>query len=924
MGAGAERARVGPGNCDRWLRRALALAAAAAVFWFRVLPLELREVDRRAEAAARRELAASFAHELSPRLPPAERQRELARRAAEWIAGHRQEFQQRVAALAEEWKASLRYPGGDGREHVYLGDLDSYAWLRAARNLLEKGTVCDEIVDGACRDAYTHAPAGARMKYGRSLHTLAIAAVHRVATRLVPDYPLPASAYWVPVFVGVAGVWPAFALGCQAGGTAGGLVAALLVSLHPALLARSIGSDNDVWNVVLPLFELWAVAGALRARTTALALGWALLAAGFAGLHAATWRGWVLPYAVILAGLALYWLRSRASGSGSACASNRRGVAALAYALASPVVAQIGGVSGSTLAAWPKLVIKAAVGLARTEIWPSVFPTVAELEPQGWARAARAAGGEVLLAGGAAGICALLGGRGRRGLALATVSMASVFAAHWLDPAPLVALALVCAPMAAAALLRTGGRGPEGSAAVAPILAAWFAAGLYLAMRSARFALLIAPPAGVGFAAAVAAVLRGAFSPLPLGRAQWPARAAVLAALCASLYAPLQRAYAAASGYLPAMNDAWWDTLQRVRRETPAETVASTWWDYGYWGKFVAERRVLFDGGSLTGSVAPWLGRALLTADEAESLGILRMLHCRRARAPGALRPEAAFDRILALTGDALAAYAFTADIVQLDRAAAERYLAQRGFEESDREAILALSHCEPPPALLILSGEQVETADAWIALGSWDFRDQWIRERARSERREEIAAELAKRLKYSQAEAEERCARALDRRPMQAVLAASDPVAPRSRRITEWLPCRRTAGGMFSCRLGIQLERAQVLLVSFSFDPHLPAAGVVHYRRNGEERLRSAVPAAVIVAGAALQEFAATSSPLPGVGVLIDLERQQVAIGLPELLRSQFTQLLYLDGRYARRFSKFDDRSAGFRVVAWHVQWDQ
>lgn len=70
-----------------------------------------------------------------------------------------------VPASARE---HLRYEGPDGRSHVYLGDLDSYLWLRHARNYLRTGTTCDAVVDGECRDTFGSAPVGQPMLYGRS------------------------------------------------------------------------------------------------------------------------------------------------------------------------------------------------------------------------------------------------------------------------------------------------------------------------------------------------------------------------------------------------------------------------------------------------------------------------------------------------------------------------------------------------------------------------------------------------------------------------------------------------------------------------------------------------------------------------------------------------------------------------------------
>ena len=106
-----------------------------------------------------------------------------------------------LALVPEEQRDLLRYRGADGREHVYLGDFDSYLWVREARNVVRTGTTCDAVVAGECRDTYADAPVGAPMRYARSLHVTAIVALHRVLDRLVPGIPLTASAYWVPVVV---------------------------------------------------------------------------------------------------------------------------------------------------------------------------------------------------------------------------------------------------------------------------------------------------------------------------------------------------------------------------------------------------------------------------------------------------------------------------------------------------------------------------------------------------------------------------------------------------------------------------------------------------------------------------------------------------------------------------------------------------
>src|SRR5258706_13889502 len=97
------------------------------------------------------------------------------------------------------------------------------------------------------------------MAYARSLHIGAIVAVHKVATFFHAGYPLQASAFLVPVLVGAAGGLPAFFIGRLLGGGIGGLFAGLIISLSPPFFLPTVGDDNDLWKVVLPLYTRFAM-----------------------------------------------------------------------------------------------------------------------------------------------------------------------------------------------------------------------------------------------------------------------------------------------------------------------------------------------------------------------------------------------------------------------------------------------------------------------------------------------------------------------------------------------------------------------------------------------------------------------------------------------------------------------------------------
>ena len=275
----------------------------AVVAWIPAAPPSLGTVEDRADRIARGELQERLRREAPA---PTASQPRLARAdelAQQWIDGHPAEFAAATTAVARRLRSELTYTGEDGREHVYLGDLDSYLWLRHARNYLRAGSPCDAVVDGVCRDMYTNAPVGARSIYARSLHVAAIAGLHEVVTWFRPATPLPATAFVVQLLVGVLGVLPAFFIARALAGNTAGVFAGVLTAVHPVVLTRTLGSDNDVWNAVLPLFVVWAVMAALGAVTSVRAALWAALAGAMVGLQAWAWRGWLFSYVVVIAGL---------------------------------------------------------------------------------------------------------------------------------------------------------------------------------------------------------------------------------------------------------------------------------------------------------------------------------------------------------------------------------------------------------------------------------------------------------------------------------------------------------------------------------------------------------------------------------------------------------------------------------------------
>src|SRR5262249_3937709 len=120
------------------------------------------------------------------------------------------------------------------------------------------------------------------------------------------------------------------------------------------------------------------------------------------------------------------------------------------------------------------------------------------------------------------------------------------------------------------------------------------------------------------------------------------------------------------------------------------------------------------------------------------------------------------------------------------------------------------------------------------------------------------------------------------------------------------------------------------IILEDLVYHPVAAAEAKLHVRHAASQGAAdtpdTGAPAVLILAGARQQEEITPASPLhPDLGVLLDLPKQRILVGAPLLLRSTFTQLMYLDGRYTTAFEKVDERTVdtGERVVTWKIRWD-
>ncbi len=933
------------GTPDRIIRIGLLIGAMALVGWVRLLPLALGGAESRAAVRLHERITAEVNAQVPADIP--QRRATIDQTVSEWIKEHPDEYQKWDREMVDRLASEFRYTGDDGREYVFLGDYDSYHWLRMARNYLHTGTTCDRVVDGVCRDTYTNAQVGRTNVYHRSLHIAAIIALNRLIALFRPGFPIPAGSFLVPVLIGMLGVLPAFAIGRRVAGNLGGLCAAIVVGLNPLFLMRSLGSDDNVWNVVLPLFMVWALIEASAARSSRRSIAYAMLGAVFAGLHAASWSGWPFTYGVLMIALLANLLfesiklalRKARAETSSRAGVRRAAVVVAVFYFSAWITTSLAGASYFATArsiagpisaalhihpARPNVVVGTPASPPRERVWPGSLSIVAELKSSD---PARWMGGEwVLLAGGLGLLLLALPNRRWRWWEFALLigaaglyrhGLTASFTNNWQLPA------LIGAPIAVAILIdlmpNADPREEDRSAAL--IVTAWFCAALYVGFSAERFLMLLAAPFAIAFGAIPGRTHRWIDRLIRERQTRYaaPVSAAVFVVLAAWIIVPAEAGYLEARNYMPVINQAWWTTLQDLREQSPPNAIINAWWDYGYWIKYAAERRVAADGGSLSTHIPYWLSRALLAPNDNQAVGVLRMLDCGSDATPEPEGKMGAYGKLIAQGLDPVAAQSMVQEIAGLDLAAARERLALAGLSEAAQTSVLASSHCDAPPAYLILSTKMEHSK--WAELGDWDFRRAYAYQNDRSIPEAAAVDDLAARFGMPPADA-----RALFQqvRGLHSQEDAQRFIAPAETLRGGWIPCDSLTSGELDCTANLPLSQSATV-TGLVYRDTGTTLKIRFLSEDGKVQEREGTPATVLIAGdKEIAEHPVDSPTDQDLAVMVDPAQSKALVGPSNLIRSAFTRLALLDGVYSTLFTKVYEATVinGETVTTWKINW--
>jgi hypothetical protein len=433
----------------------------------------------------------------------------------------------------------------------------------------------------------------------------------------------------------------------------------------------------------------------------------------------------------------------------------------------------------------------------------------------------------------------------------------------------------------------------------------WTAASVFAALTGIRFTLLLVAPIGIGIGITLGflynMLVEWMSSSFHIKRFITGIILFILFSLI--LIAPVSAGISTAKNYIPNVDDQWWNDLTNIKDNSNKDAILNSWWDFGHWFKYIADRGVTLDGSSQNSPQLHWLGKILLTSDDREARGILRMLDC------GA---NEAFDNIDKKINNSLESKRLLDKIIVLERDDAKKVLLENGFSDSEAESVLNLSHCNPPEDFFITSEDMVGKGGVWAHFGSWSFDRAWIHQvYDNSNSQEEFVQKVTKELNISDAQAKEYYNQIINLNDDRAV---NDWIAPWPSYIQGEAACQNSSG-LITCSLNQQRLILNVIVNATTMEASVPTADGTKYID---------VFGYTTDDGLEVKEYA--NNNLGGIGMLLIRSKDGYSCVFmsPQLVNSTFTKLYYLDGHGTMYFDAFSSTTGmnGFKSKVWKVNW--
>jgi dolichyl-phosphooligosaccharide-protein glycotransferase len=912
-------------------------------------PIKLEITDKWAQDTIYNNLRVQFEHNLQIENPnlSSERIKNIAEaQFNNYLDENKEEIENYINRISSEYKSSFQYVE-DNQTYTYLGDLDSYYFLRQARNLKEKGTICDEIIDGKCIDNLMVAPI--KKHADKTSHPYGIYYLYKIMNFFNPKINLMYASFYLPIFFSMLIAILTFFTARKIGGDIAGFFASIFVSTSQIFLTRTMGSDNDMWNIFYPILIIFFFIYMIDSKNFKIKVIYALLIGLSFGIYSHAWSAWWFTFILFIFSFLGYLLYRtfiillNENFNFSNIIKNNIFQEYKTFAIifiSSMIFVSIFSSFNIFISSFasPFVMIGINEATQSNNIWPNVYTTVAELKNSFIPEVISTLGNNLTIKGYSLGkiafLFACLGvifSMIRRKITYNDLYILSgsfiwflIVINIFINSSFYLFVSLLSIPIIISFIIYKD----REELKYGLFFFVWICATLFISLKGVRFIILLIPIAGILFGITIGKILRINYSLLNKTKIN-KIFIYIFMLLLFILFLPLavkpvQNAYMIGENFLPSISSAWADSLTYIRDNSDENAIINSWWDFGHWFKYFAERRVTFDGASQNSPQAHWIGKSLLTEDEDLSIGILRMLDC------GA---NTAFEELNNYTEDDLKSIEILYSIIVLDKDNAYQYLKEKEILEDVINKVLERTHCNPPENYFITSEDMVPKAGVWAHFGSWDFKKAYASIEFSRKRNRSNFIESLEKISYDNNQANQIFSELQNIKSNEEL---NSWISPWPSYLTQrFQPCSKIQENIIKCDYNTLIGRSQnqltfiesayinLININQSY-VNLIFTDASSQRKLGESKV---MVERLVIADEELVEFKIENElQIINIGLLLDVKNSRSILMDPLLSKSIFTRLYFLDGRYTENFEKFVEKRdpvRGHHIIVWKVNWN-
>ena len=849
-----------------------------------------------------------------PNLPDANKNALVDTEMQKVINQNKQQIGDQIKATSNYFKSFFQDENGK----TYMPDIDTYYWSRYAENIIKHGYPGDVLKNGRSFDNHQLAPLG-RFVFPDMFHAYSLAYFYKFLHFFAPDLGLVQSMFNLTMLVSALCVLLVFLIARKIAGNLGGFFAGLMMAVNGAFLSRSLHPDNDIWVVFFPLIVTWLFVMTIDIKNTIRIALISAIAGFFTGSFTKAWSGWWYIFDFLLATIAMIFLyilltkfqdiKKNISLVFHDTSLRNILVIGIVYFITTVIFVALFSGLPSFLSSFAgplgfKSIKEPVIG---GTIWPNVLTTVAELNEGSINGIINSVGGQFLFFISLLGLVLTISKR--EGIKkfdfIYIIASAAFYGSYFLFRKLNVNISVfglliwIILPILIRVLISIYKKDSSYDFKLPILLSLWFASTIFASMKGIRFTLLLSPAFSVAFGIALGKIYLYSSRILTkeLKISKVIGSSILIALMLFVFYADITKgAISAAGSDIPIVNDAWYNALAAIKQDSKEDAIITSWWDFGHHFKAIADRRVTFDGTTQTSPAAHWVGKLLMTSDEEQAIGILRILDC---------GSNNAFNSLSKINNDSHQSLKILNEIILLDKKGAEQKLKGYKFDQKQIEIILSFSHCNPPEAYFIASEDMIGKSGVWSHFGSWNFEKADLWQNARKMPQEEAVRYMIKKFNYTKERAENIYFE------MQAITSDSEANAW----VSPWpgyagtMNCGKNENDIYVCSNGLQVNLSNYDVFGIA------EQGIV----------RPNIAAFVTEDGLVKKKFDGNTIGIGLTIIPVNENEIQAVTSSPELTGGMFTQMFYMQGHGLKYFKLFDHQRGltGTDIYTYKVDWE-